>query len=82
MKTFAVQSDGVEVSANKFFRESQSVLRRMQRNLSWKNIGSNRRIKQRLKVGRVYEKVVNKSIHFRQEYSTRLVNEFDAAVVT
>lgn len=81
IKKFAIQSDGIEISANKFFRESQSKLRIAQKHLSRKKIGSNRRNKQRLKVAKVHEKIANQRNYFIQEYTTKLVNEFDIIVI-
>lgn len=81
IKKFATQSDGIEISANKFFRESQSELRIAQKHLSRKKIGSNRRNKQRLKVAKIHEKIANQRKHFIQEYTTKLVNEFDIIVI-
>lgn len=77
IKTFATQSDGIEIPNPKFLHESQVKLRRMQQHLSRKQKGSNRRNKCRLKVARLHQKVVNQRDWFLHNYSTQLINNYD-----
>ena len=81
LKDLFVYSDGSKENNSRWFRESQSKLARAQRHLSRKKKGSNRRNRQRLKVARCHEKVVNCRDHYLHEKSTRLVRENDVICV-
>jgi putative transposase len=77
IRTFATQSDGIEISNPKFLRENQAKLRRMQQHLSRKQKGSRRRNKCRLKVARLHQKIANQRDWFLHNYSTQLINSYD-----
>ena len=64
LKEFLVSSDNEVVKNPKFFRESQSKLQKLQRRLSRKKKGSNRRIKLKLKVAKIHKKIANQRNHF------------------
>jgi putative transposase len=76
IKTFAVLSDGIEISNPKFFSESQTELRKAQKSLSRKKKGSSRRKKARVKVALLHEKVRNQRRHFHHEISRMIVNTY------
>jgi putative transposase len=76
IKTFAVLSDGIEISNPKFFGESQADLRKAQKSLSRKKKGSHRRNKVRLKVALIHEKIRNQRRHFHHEVSRMVVNTY------
>jgi len=76
IKTFAVLSDGTEISNPKFFSESQTELRKAQKSLSRKKKGSTRRKKARLKVAIIHEKIRNQRKHFHHEISKMIVNAY------
>jgi putative transposase len=76
IKTFAVLSDGTEISNPKFFSESQAELRKAQKSLSRKKKGSTRRKKARLKVALIHEKIRNQRKHFHHEVSRMIVNAY------
>jgi len=76
IKTFAVLSDGTEISNLKFFSESQAELRKAQKSLSRKKKGSSRRKKARLKVALLHEKIRNQRKHFHHEVSRMIVNAY------
>jgi putative transposase len=76
IKTFAVFSDGTEISNPKFFSESQAELRKAQKSLSRKKKGSTRRRKARLKVALIHEKIRNQRKHFHHEVSRMVVNAY------
>lgn len=77
IKTFATQSDGIEIGNPKFLNKSQVKLRRMQQHLSRKKKGSHRRNKCRLKVARLHQKIANQRDYFLHNYSTSLVTNYD-----
>jgi len=76
IKTFAVLSDGTEISNPKFFSESQAELRKAQKSLSRKKKGSTRRKKARLKVALIHEKIRNQRKHFHHEVSRMIVDNY------
>jgi len=76
IKTFAVLSDGTEISNPEFFSESQAELRKAQKSLSRKKKGSTRRKKARLKVALIHEKIRNQRKHFHYEVSRMIVNAY------
>jgi len=76
IKTFAVLSDGTEISNPKFFSESQTELRKAQKSLSRKKKGSSRRKKARVKVALLHEKIRNQRKHFHHEISRMIVNAY------
>jgi putative transposase len=81
IKTFATQSDGIEISNPKFLSKSQAKLKRLQRHLSRKSKGSNRRNKCRIKIARLHQKIVNQRNWFLHNYSTQLINNYDRIYV-
>lgn len=81
IKTFSTQSDGIEIGNPKFLNKNQVKLRRMQRHLSRKQKGSNRRNKCRLKIARLHQKIINQRDWFLQSYSTQLINNYDSIFI-
>lgn len=81
LKEFLVQSDDIVVPNPRYFRESQAKLARLQRYLSRKKKGSNRRRKCRLKVARLHQKITNQRDWFLHNESTRLINSYDKIVI-
>lgn len=69
--------DGQKFANPKLFRKNQAKLARMQRALSRKQKGSNRREQARLKVARQYQKVSNQRSWLYHNLSTRVVREYD-----
>ena len=67
VKDFVITSDG-EVFENKhFLKKEEQKLKRLQRQLSKKKKGSNNRNKQRIRIAKVFEHIINKKdsyIHF------------------
>lgn len=61
----------------RFYRKYEKKLAREQRRLSRKVKGSNNRNKQRIKVAKVHEKIVNSRKDFHQKLSTYLVENYD-----
>ena len=77
LKSFAVTSDGVEYPNHKFLTKSQKKLARLQRQLSRKPKGSNRREKARVKVARLQEHIANQRKDALHKLSTQLVRDYD-----
>jgi putative transposase len=77
LKDLAVLSDGHKLANPRWFRESQSKLKRAQQHLSRKQKGSNRRKQQQLKVNRIYLKISNQREHLQHEFSKWLVKNYD-----
>ena len=59
LKAFAITSDGVEYPNHKYLTRNQKKLAKLQRQLSRKSRGSNRREKARIQVARLHEHVSN-----------------------
>lgn len=77
IKTFSTQSDGIEVDNPKYFSKSQAKLKRLQQHFSRKQKGSKRRDKCRLKIAKLYQKIVNQRSWFLHNYSTYLIDNYD-----
>ena len=72
VKNFVITSDG-EVFENKhFLKNEEKKMKRLQRQLSKKKIGSNNREKQRIKLAKLFERITNK----KYNYIYYVVNEF------
>ena len=81
LKSFAITSDGVEYPNHKFLTKSQKKLACLQRQLSRKSKGSNRREKARVKVARLQEHVANQRRDMLHKLSTQLVQDYDLIAI-
>ena len=72
---FAILSTGEKVAAPNTFRKNEAKLAKLQRRLSKKQKGSNRRAKAKLKVARLHAKIADSRRDFLHKLSTRLINE-------
>ncbi len=70
-------SNSTKVSNPRWFRESQTKLRKAQKHLSRKTKGSNRYNKQKLKVAKIHLKITNQRQFVLHNLSTWLVNNYD-----
>lgn len=75
IKEFYSDSNGNTVSNPKFLEKLSRKLRREQRKLSRKKKDSNNRNKQRIRVAKVHEKIMNQRNDFLQKVSTMLISE-------
>lgn len=75
LKSFLVASNGERIDTPKFLRKSENKLKHLQKLLSWKVKGSNRRNKARIKVARIHEKISKQRNDFLHKLSHRLVRE-------
>ena len=81
LKDLFILSNGDVVNNPRWYRKSQAKLAREQRHLSRKQKGSKRYNKQRLKVAKTHEKIVNQRTYFLHCMTTALVSEFDVVCV-
>lgn len=77
IKDFAITSDGDKISNPKYLVKSEKKLAKLQRQLSRKSSGSNNRNKARIKMARVWEKIINQRTDFLQKLSTELIRKYD-----
>lgn len=75
IKDFCIDSNGNSTPNPKRYEKSQKRLRREQRKLARKKVGSNNRNKQRIKVAKVHEDIANQRNDFLQKLSTTLISE-------
>ena len=75
IKDFAILSDGTKILNNRYLVKSEKKLRKAQRKLSRMIKGSANWQKQRVRVARIYEYIVNQRTDFLQKLSARLVRE-------
>lgn len=81
IKDFAITSDGKKIDNPKYLVKSAKKLKRLQRQLSKKQKGSNNRNKARIKLARQFEKVSNQRNDFLHKLSTQLVKNHDIICV-
>ena len=75
VKDFVITSDG-EVFNNLHFKKSESnKLKRLQKQLSRKQNGSNNRNKSRIKLAKVYKRITDKKQYYLHQVSNTLINE-------
>lgn len=77
LKDFAVMSDSRKVDNPRYLKKSLSRLKREQRRLSRKSRSGRNWEKQRQRVAKVYEKIVNQRRDFLQKLSTSVIREND-----
>lgn len=81
IKSFAVTSDGIEYPNHRYLAKSEKKLARLQRQLSRKTKGSNRREKARLQVARLHEHIANQRKDALHKLSTDLIRQYDVICI-
>jgi putative transposase len=81
LKEFIVTSDNDIVKNPKYFRESQSKLRTLQKHFARKQKGSKRRQKLKLKIAKIHQKITNQRDYFLHNESIKLVRNYDVIVI-
>ena len=76
LKAFAITSNGTEYPNHRRFAGSQKKLAKLQRQLSRKPKGSNRREKARIQVARLHEHVANQRSDMLHKLSAELVRNY------
>jgi putative transposase len=77
LNSFAVLSDGTEISNPRFYRKSEAHLARAQKALSSKRRGSNSRKRAKRAVGVIHQHICNQRLDFCRKLSKQLVSQFD-----
>lgn len=77
LENYLTSSDGAVTKPARSLKSAQKKLGREQRRLSRKQTGSNNRRKQRTRVARAHERVVNRRRDFLHKTSRRLVDSHD-----
>ena len=75
LKDFVVGSDGFREKNPKHLRKSEAKLKKLQRQLSRKRLGSRNYEKQKLKLANLHEKIANQRKDFLHKLSSKLINE-------
>ena len=75
LKTFATLSNGTKIDNPRWFRKTEEKLAKAQQILSRRQYGSSNWYKQKKKVARIHEKIVNQRNDFLHKTSSSLVNE-------
>ena len=78
---FAILSNGIKISNKKFYENQEENLDRLQRQLSRKQIGSNRWRKAKIKVGKLQTHIANQRKDFLQKLTTNIVKQFDTICI-
>lgn len=81
LKDFAVLSNGEVFEKPKFLRNKERKLNRAQRILSRRVYGSSNWNKQRIKVARIHERIVNARTDYLQKVSTHIVKNHDIIAI-
>lgn len=77
VKDFVITSDG-EVFENKhFLKNEEKKMKKLQRQLSKKKVGSNNREKQRVKIAKLFERMTNKKDAYIHYVVNKLLQSYD-----
>ncbi|KXB07202.1 hypothetical protein AKJ51_01820 [candidate division MSBL1 archaeon SCGC-AAA382A20] len=80
-ENYLTDSDGNVVENPRFLEEKEEKLKKEHRNLSRKEKGSKNREKQRVKLGKAYEKLVNCRRDFIHKLTTAYVESYDTIIL-
>lgn len=81
LKQFATLSDGTVVGNPRHIKNYEYKLTKQQRKLSKKQIGSSNRLKQRMKVRKVYNKIKNVRQDFLHKVTSNMITKYDGVVL-
>ena len=81
IKDFAITSYGYKYKNNRYTKTYANKLKVAQQHLSRKRKGSNRYIKQRIKVATIHKKITNSRIDNLHKISTDLIKKYDVIVL-
>lgn len=81
IKDFAITSEGNKIDNPKYLAKSAKKLKRLQRQMSKKQKGSNNRNKSRIKLAKQHERVTNQRNDFLHKLSTEFVKNHDIICV-
>lgn len=77
IKDFAVTNTGTHYQNHKYLAKSEKKLKRLCRELSRKSKGSNNRERNRIRLARTYEHIVNQRLDMLHKLSAELVRKYD-----
>ena len=77
VKNFVITSDGDVFENKHFLKKEEKKLNRLQRQLSKKKVGSNNREKQRVKIAKLFERMVNKKEAYIHYVVNKLLQSYD-----
>lgn len=75
IKDFIVDSNGNRYENKHFYKNQENKLKKLNKQLSRKQKGSNNRNKVRIKLAKVYEKIKNQRQNYLHQITSKLVNE-------
>ena len=81
IKDFAITSEGFKYKNNRYTKTYEKQLKKAQQHLSRKTKGSNRYIKQRIKVATIHKKITNSRVDNLHKISTDLIRKYDVIVL-
>ena len=81
IKDFAVTSDGQVIENFHFKKSEESRLKRLQRQISKKVVGSKNREKARLRFSKLNEKIRNRKLNFLHDVTNHLIDENQVIVM-
>jgi putative transposase len=81
LESFATCSDGTSIDNPRFFRRDQQALAKVQRRLSKAQKGTSERMRRRVAVAHVHERIANRRTDFAHQQSRRIVNGFGTICV-
>ena len=81
LKCFLTTSDGEEIEAPQYLKESLGEVQRLHRNLSRKKRGSNNRRKAKRKLSKAYRRISNQRRDWHFKLARRLFREYDVVAI-
>ena len=75
IKDFIIDSNGNRYENKHFYKNKEQKLKKLQRQLSKKQKGSNNRNKTRIKLAKVNEKIKNQRLNYLHQITSKIVNE-------
>ena len=77
VKDFVITSDGKKFENKHFFKADERKMKKLQRQLSKKKVGSNNRNKQRIRVAKLFERIINKKGNYIHYVVNELLSSYD-----
>jgi len=77
VKDFVITSDGDVFENKHFLRKEEKKMKRLQRQLSKKKVGSNNREKQRVRIAKLFERMTNKKDAYMHYVANKLLQSYD-----
>ena len=77
VKDFVITSDGEVFENEHFLKKEENKLKRLQRQLSKKKVGSNNREKQRVRIAKLFERMSNKKEAYIHYVVNKLLQSYD-----